>query len=63
MIWELQITSVICTANEVEAGRVSRSRVSSEETIPLLDFSSNSVATGPTTTRNTFSSDPIVLAR
>jgi len=24
MIWEFQITSVICTANEIEAGRVGR---------------------------------------
>jgi hypothetical protein len=24
MIWEFQITSVICTANEIEAGRVGK---------------------------------------
>ncbi len=31
MIWEFQITSVICTANEIEAGRV-RERFSSKKT-------------------------------
>lgn len=27
MIWEFQITSVICTANDIEAGRVGRARM------------------------------------
>ena len=30
MIWEFQITSVICTANEIEAGRV-REMISSKK--------------------------------
>ena len=48
MIWEFQITSVVCTANDIEAGRVNHEWVFINESIPFLFLfsSSNSVVIG-----------------
>ena len=38
MIWEFQITSVVCTANDIEAGRVNHEWVFINESIAFLFF-------------------------
>jgi len=59
MIWEFQITSVICTANEIEAGRVRKFFFSRK--MSSFFFSLNFGAIGRRM-RNQFNLVPIALA-
>ncbi len=62
MIWEFQITSVICTANEIEAGRVRNFFRRFFSSLINFFFSLNFVVIGRKM-KNQFNSVPIVLAK